>query len=123
MYNIATVGCKYCAYLMQVMLLCGEDLLESMSVPGVWNPKDVAHILDHHGVVCLTRSGSKQIEQINEESHTLHKYRKNIIPIEDSFNNSISSSMVRDLLRTGRSVKYIVPEAVLDYICKKKLYA
>jgi nicotinate-nucleotide adenylyltransferase len=34
----------------------------------------------------------------------------------------ISASAVRALLRQGRSVRYLVPEAVADYIGKRGLY-
>ena len=34
----------------------------------------------------------------------------------------INSTLVRKLIREGKSVKYLVPEAVEDYIIKNKLY-
>lgn len=34
----------------------------------------------------------------------------------------ISSSMIRSLIREGRSIRYLVPETVYDYITKNKLY-
>ncbi|MDE5933604.1 MAG: nicotinate-nicotinamide nucleotide adenylyltransferase, partial [Lachnospiraceae bacterium] len=34
----------------------------------------------------------------------------------------ISSSMIRNLCREGKSVRYLVPEAVYDYIIQKELY-
>ncbi|MCM1252661.1 MAG: nicotinate-nucleotide adenylyltransferase [Clostridium sp.] len=34
----------------------------------------------------------------------------------------VSSSMIRDLIRDGHSIRYLVPDAVYDYIIKNKLY-
>lgn len=34
----------------------------------------------------------------------------------------ISSSMIRDLVQNGHSIRYLVPETVYDYIIKNKLY-
>jgi hypothetical protein len=37
------------------MLLCGADMVESLTVPGVWRPEHVRHILQDHGLVCIGR--------------------------------------------------------------------
>lgn len=37
------------------MLLCGADMAESMTVPGVWRPEHVHQILNEHGLVCIER--------------------------------------------------------------------
>lgn len=34
----------------------------------------------------------------------------------------VSSSMIRDLIKDGHSIRYLVPDAVYDYIIKNKLY-
>lgn len=39
----------------QVMLLCGEDLVESFLKPGVWKPEQLDAIFKDHGVVCISR--------------------------------------------------------------------
>lgn len=35
---------------------------------------------------------------------------------------AISASLIRDLIRTGRSVRYLLPDSVLDYIAEHSLY-
>ncbi|KAH9298716.1 hypothetical protein KI387_030398, partial [Taxus chinensis] len=40
---------------LRVMLLCGADLLESFTTPGVWIPDQVKLIFRDHGVVCISR--------------------------------------------------------------------
>jgi len=34
----------------------------------------------------------------------------------------ISATTIRDLARRGRSVRYLVPDAVADYILERRLY-
>ena len=39
----------------RVMLLCGADMVESLVLPGVWQPEHVQTILRDYGVVCISR--------------------------------------------------------------------
>ena len=38
------------------MLLCGADVLASLTVPGVWENPDA--ILEEHGIACIVREGT-----------------------------------------------------------------
>lgn len=49
------------------------------------------------------------------------KYQADISLIE-SVHMEVSSSMIRDLVKNGHSIRYLVPDAVYDYIIKNKLY-
>ena len=42
--------------LVQVMLLCGADVLASLTVPGVWEAPDA--ILEGYGIACVVREGT-----------------------------------------------------------------
>ncbi|CAD7704915.1 unnamed protein product [Ostreobium quekettii] len=107
----------------QVMLLCGTDLLESFVRPGVWRPGDVEHILVTHGVACVLRRGCDLGTLLVEEGAPLRRFRDRVILVKEPFDNSVSSSTVRQELRRGHSVKYIVSDAVIEYIKAKGLYA
>uniref|UniRef100_A0A0E0QQ64 Cytidyltransferase-like domain-containing protein n=1 Tax=Oryza rufipogon TaxID=4529 RepID=A0A0E0QQ64_ORYRU len=48
---------------LKVMLLCGSDLLESFSIPGVWIPDQIRTICKDFGVICIRREG-KDVEKI-----------------------------------------------------------
>ena len=53
--------------------------------------------------------------------YRLRKYNKNIMVISIT-ELDISSSMIRRKIRTGQSVRYLMPERVYSYIRKKRLY-
>ncbi|BAS81553.1 Os02g0814900 [Oryza sativa Japonica Group] len=57
-----------------VMLLCGSDLLESFSTPGVWIPDQVRIICKDFGVICIRREG-KDVEKIISSSEILNECR------------------------------------------------
>lgn len=104
------------------MLLCGADVLESFGVPNLWKQEDIVEIVGCYGVVCVTRSGNDPHAFINK-SDVLWKYRRNIHVVQEWVTNEISATHVRRALRRGRSVRYLLPDAVLHYIQENKLYS
>ncbi|XP_057822452.2 uncharacterized protein LOC131034873 isoform X1 [Cryptomeria japonica] len=106
---------------LKVMLLCGADLLESFTMPGVWVPDMVKAICRDHGVVCISRDG-KNVEKLIFENDILFENKRNIVVVDEVVSNNISSTKVRQILARGLSVKYLTPNPVIDYIKKHKLY-
>ncbi|XP_040050199.1 nicotinamide/nicotinic acid mononucleotide adenylyltransferase 1 [Gasterosteus aculeatus] len=104
-----------------LMLLCGADVLESFGVPNLWKQDDIAAIVGRYGLVCITRSGSDPHKFIHG-SDMLWKYRKNIHVVHEWVTNEISATHVRQSLRRGRSVRYLLPDAVVRYIQEQGLY-
>ncbi|XP_072282153.1 nicotinamide/nicotinic acid mononucleotide adenylyltransferase 1 isoform X2 [Pyxicephalus adspersus] len=106
----------------QVKLLCGADMLESLGTPNLWKPEHIVEIVSSFGLVCITRMGSDARKFIYE-SDILWKYRNNIHLVEEWITNDISSTKVRRALRRGMSVRYLLPDPVLDYIKNHDLYS
>jgi len=106
----------------EVKLLCGGDLLESMNKPGVWAPEDIADIVSSYGIFVLERAGSDLNEIINA-SEVLSKYKANIHIIKQTIANDISSTKVRQSIASGLSIKYLTSESVVKYIKDNKLYS
>lgn len=104
-----------------VKLLCGGDLLESFAVPGLWKDQDVIDIVKHHGLVVITRNGSNPHRFIYE-SDVLTEYENNIQIVTEWITNEISSTKIRRALHRGQSVKYLLPDPVIDYIKSNDLY-
>ncbi|XP_072966757.1 nicotinamide/nicotinic acid mononucleotide adenylyltransferase [Typha angustifolia] len=106
---------------LRVMLLCGSDLLESFSTPGVWIPDQVRIICKDFGVVCIHREG-KDIEKLVSSNQILHENKSNIISVDEIVPNEISSTKVRECVRKGLSIKYLTTDEVIDYIKDQQLY-
>ncbi|GFT07029.1 hypothetical protein NPIL_520223 [Nephila pilipes] len=104
-----------------LMLLCGADLLESFNVPDLWAASDIARIVGKFGLVVVTRSGSSP-ERFIYESDILSKFQNSIHIVTEWIPNEISSTNIRRALRRGNSVKYLIPDAVLQYIKEHDLY-
>ncbi|XP_047233540.1 retinoid-binding protein 7a isoform X1 [Girardinichthys multiradiatus] len=107
---------------LQLMLLCGADVLESFGIPKLWKNEDIDEIVGRYGVVCITRGGGDPQKFINQ-SDDLWKYRKNIHIVHEWVSNDISATHVRRALRRGRSVRYLLPDNVIRYIQEHSLYS
>ncbi|XP_033099330.1 nicotinamide/nicotinic acid mononucleotide adenylyltransferase 3-like isoform X2 [Anneissia japonica] len=106
---------------LQVKLLCGADLLESFAVPGLWADQDVEDIVSKHGIVVITREGSNP-QKFVYESDVLYRNSKNIQIVTEWIYNEISSTRIRRALSRNESIRYLVPESVIQYIKTNELY-
>lgn len=104
-----------------VKLLCGADLLESFGTPGLWSDADIEEIVGKYGLVVITRSKTNPLEFIYN-SDVLTRYMANISIVTEWIGNEVSSTKVRRAIRRNESVKYLIPDPVIDYIQKKGLY-
>ncbi|EDQ87204.1 uncharacterized protein MONBRDRAFT_27368 [Monosiga brevicollis MX1] len=109
----------------KVMLTCGADLLDSFETikedgSPLWQP---AHqdIIARNGIVCLERQGT-DIDEVIARQDVLARNRANIVVFPPAVTNSISSTTVRRQLAQGRSVRYLIPRPVEDYIYRHQLH-
>ncbi|PFH52136.1 hypothetical protein AMATHDRAFT_140738 [Amanita thiersii Skay4041] len=102
----------------RVMLLAGSDLIATMSEPGVWSQADLSHILGRYGTFIIERAGTAMDQAIDN----LSRWRSNIYLISQLIQNDVSSTKVRLFLRRGLSVRYLLPNTVVDYIEQHGLY-
>ncbi|XP_038630028.1 nicotinamide/nicotinic acid mononucleotide adenylyltransferase 1-like [Scyliorhinus canicula] len=105
----------------KLMLLCGADVVESFSIPNLWKKEDIEEIVGRFGVVCISRLGSS-VKKFIYESDIIWKFRKNVHLVTEWITNDISATKVRRALRRGQSVKYVIPDSVIEYIQKHSLY-
>ncbi|PHT54044.1 Nicotinamide/nicotinic acid mononucleotide adenylyltransferase [Capsicum baccatum] len=106
---------------LKVMLVCGSDLLESFSTPGIWIPEQVRAICRDFGLVCVQRGG-QDVEKIISNYDILNEYKKNIRVVDEVVPNGISSTGLRDCISKGLLVKYLTADEVIVYIKEHNLY-
>ena len=105
----------------KAMLLCGADVLESFAKPGLWNVKDIETIVGQHGMIVITREGTNP-DKFIYESDVLTKHMGNITIVTEWITNEVSSTKIRRAHRRGDSIKYLVPDPVMQYIQQNQLY-
>ena len=109
----------------RVVLVCGADLLSSFGRPGVWIPEHLHEILgEDHGVVCVTRGdeGVANAAARSLRERGLGTKPGALLVVNDWARSDVSSTEVRAALGNGRSARYAVPAAVLEYVCDRGLY-
>lgn len=89
-----------------VLIMGGDNLL---SLPK-W--KNYEHILEHHQIYVYKRPEYELGELQNHES----------VKIFEAPLMHISASYIRKEIKEGKSIRYLVPDAVFDYLEKSTLY-
>eukprot|EP00062_Callorhinchus_milii_P016608 gi/632968076/ref/XP_007900332.1/ PREDICTED: nicotinamide mononucleotide adenylyltransferase 1 isoform X1 [Callorhinchus milii] len=105
----------------EVMLLCGADVLATFAVPNLWTTEDLEEIVGKFSLVCISRTGNKP-EDFVYGSDLLWRHRQNIHLVTEWIGNDISATKVRRALRRGESVRYLLPDPVVQYLQKHHLY-
>ncbi|XP_076240277.1 nicotinamide mononucleotide adenylyltransferase isoform X2 [Calliopsis andreniformis] len=105
----------------QIKLLCGADLLESFGTHDLWAEEDIDAIVGEHGLVVITREGSNPNKFIYD-SDILSRHMHNIYIVTEWIPNEVSSTRIRRALKRGESVRYLLQDAVIDYVYKHGIY-
>ena len=103
------------------VLVCGADLVESFTVPGCWGEEDVRAILRDYGLVVVERVGL-DVRAVLRGSPLLAPFEDHVLVVAPAMQNNLSSTMVRERVRQGKYVKYMVTDQVAEYIREHKLY-
>jgi nicotinamide mononucleotide adenylyltransferase len=118
-----------------VALLAGADLIQTMSTPGLWAREDLSRILGHYGAFILERSGTdigvlnlkhsalQPLTCTDDALVQLQQWRENIRVIPQLIQNDVSSTKIRLFRKRGKSIRYYIPDKVVDYIYEHGLYS
>lgn len=96
----------------EIYFVCGAD---NLSYIDKW--KNGLSILENYKILVVGR----QTENLYTILEKFHKFRDNIIVVDMPL-NGLSSTMIRDRIRSGKDVSEYINPKVLKYIKKNNLY-
>lgn len=83
--------------------------------------KDVNHIFDLCQFIAVTRPGIS-LDGLNQMLQNLSEDQREKIHIHETSGIFISSTEIRERVRTGEPIKYLLPDDVEKYIAENNLY-
>ena len=100
----------------KIWFLIGSDNLKELHT---W--KRAEELLSNYTVLVMERKQDIAYEIIKTNEFLL-KHKDNIKIVNSELRNNLSSTFVREQLKNGKSVKYLMPDEVFEYIKKNNLY-
>lgn len=100
----------------EICFLCGSDNLKNIRT---WQLGE--KLISKYKIIVMERD-TYIIEDIIKNDDLLRCYKDNIIKLKESIKCNFSSTYVRDQLKKGKSVRYLLPDEVFYYIEKNRLY-
>lgn len=100
----------------QICFLTGSDNLKEIHL---WDRAE--DIISNYKIIIMER-GCDNMDEIIENNPLLLKYRENFIKLNQDIRSNFSSTYVRKQLKNGKSVRYLMPDEVYEYIEKNNLY-
>ncbi len=98
----------------KTFLVFGSDVVNTFTNPLIWAEEDVNYILEEVGLVVIERP-EHPIELKSEWREKLRICQSDVI-------DNISSTIVRNMIKKGKSIDYLTHPSVINYIKKHKLY-
>ena len=105
----------------EIYFICGSDNLKDMCGENSWS--NYVKILTNFNIICIQRDNDNVYQDIILKNENLIKNKNHIHVIHENVVNNISSSAVRNLVKSDMISNYLVPEKVEKYIHDNDLYA
>jgi len=100
----------------QIWYIVGTDNLKKLYT---W--KRAEDLVSKYKILVMERENDS-IQEIVKENPLYAQYRQNFIAIDQGIRSNYNSTYVRNQIKRGKSVRYLLPNEVLEYIEKNKLY-
>lgn len=100
----------------ELWFLIGSDNLKEIHT---WKKPEI--LLSKYKCIVMER-GTDNIETIIENDDFLREHKDNIIKLNQEIRSNYSSTYVRQLIKNNKSIRYLVPDEVYEYIEKNNLY-
>jgi len=100
----------------EIWFLMGSDNLAELYT---WRNAEV--LVSKYKFLVMER-GNDKIEEIITKDKLLNCYHQNFKKLNQEIRSNYSSTYVRSQIQKGKSVRYLLPDNVYDYIEKNQLY-
>ena len=100
----------------EIGFIIGSDNLKELHT---WkSPKE---LVENFKIYVLERD-KDSMEQIIQQNEFLKQNNQNFIRAKNNITSNLSSTYVRNKIKEGKSVKYLTPDEVIEYIKENNLY-
>jgi nicotinamide mononucleotide adenylyltransferase len=107
----------------EIAFVMGSDLFKSITEPKLWSPLDVKQLLDNAFFLVIERECDLvELRMLIFSNDMLNASQEKICIVHQVIPTSMSSSLIRLLCKRRLSIRYLVHDAVFEYIEKHKLY-
>lgn len=96
--------------------LIGSDNLKELYT---WNRLE--ELLSKYKILVMERENDK-MEEIIEKNPLLYKHKENFLKLNDEIRSNYSSTYVRNQIKRGKNIRYLMPDEIFEYITENKLY-
>ena len=100
----------------ELCFLMGSDNLEQLPD---WD--GAKELIEEFQILVVSRNG-QDVEGLFEGNPLLRENREKFTFTADFVGTDISSTAIRNRIREGKSVRYLVPDEISDYLAREKLY-
>lgn len=100
----------------EIAFILGSDNLKELNI---WVKAD--ELVKDFKIYVLERD-KDSVEQILESNEFLKENKKSFIKAKNTITSNLSSTFVREKLKEGKSVRYLIPDEVISYVLENKLY-
>lgn len=101
----------------EMWFLIGSDNLKELYT---WNRPE--ELVSKYKILVMERENDK-MKEIIEKHELLFKHKENFMKLNEEIRSNYSSTYVRTQIKEGKSVRYLLPDEVYEYILKNKLYS
>ncbi|NPV27186.1 MAG: nicotinate (nicotinamide) nucleotide adenylyltransferase [Firmicutes bacterium] len=102
----------------ELYFIIGSDILPQ--IPRKWYQGK--QLLSEFKFLVFGRSSQSQIARVIARDPQLKNFQHNLIPVPMRFSFNISSTLIREQVQQGRTIRYLVPWKVEEYIYRHNLY-
>lgn len=110
----------------EIIPVLGSDLFRGFADETLWSHHEVSAILESFQIFVIDRQMTPnfgaEMKALVSENPQLAAHESRIVFVRQPLVNNLSSTLIRGMLRRNQSIKYLVSDAVEDYITKHRLF-